>query len=309
MTQLQNAKYDTYERIVHLCQAHTATIDLLPVFKSDLAGLDNLLPEMLRLSGLITAESAVSDTKIIAKDNMIALTLDVCLNLGGYGIKTKDKSLEAIGKNSKSSLALGKEEAVIERCQAVAAKARELLKELISTRGMSESLLAKLDVAIAEFRALKPAPRRSLQDKSVLVAQLENLFEDAAIALTLMTGSAVNFKELPAEHQLAVAEFLARFERAMVTIASKKAATKVKFQFIDGVTKEKMTDVAISSGALNLTHIFRTEDTRAVNAVAHKGSDFTFAKTGYETATRENVHIKRGQITLVKVVMLPTKNE
>ena len=305
MTQLQNAKYDTYERIIHLCQEHEATVNLLPVFKSDLADLNSKLPEILRLSSLINADNDVSDTKATAKDNMIALTLDVCANLGGYGIKTKDKSLEAIGKNSKSGLSLGKEEAVIERCQAIARKARELLEALKTTRGMPESLLTKLEAAIAEFRALKPAPRRSLQDKSALTAQLESVFEDADIALTLMIGSAVNFKELPAEHQAAIGEFLARFERATVTIAPKKAVTKVKFQFTDSLTKEKVTDVAITSGALNLAHTFMTDDARALNSSPHKGSDFTFTKEGYETATRENVHVKKGQITLVKVVMMP----
>lgn len=303
MTQSQNVDYDTYERVIKCCKDNPDTVALMPVFANDLVHLESHIPDIRRLSGLISTDNTHTDNKAALKNDMIALALSVCTNLGGYGIMTKDNALEKIGKNSKSSLGVGKEEEILARCTAIADKARSLLTELTAKRGMPETLLTKLETAITDFRAIKPLPRSTQQDKSSYVEQLENVFDNADTAMTLLMGSAVNFKELDAKHQPAATEFLARLTRAATPIAARTARTKTKFEVSDGTTKQKITTFDVASVALNLNRSLTGNN--AVATSPHKGSDFAVSSAGYETAFVHNQRIKRGQVNIIKVELLP----
>lgn len=307
MTKDQIVKYDMYERVINCCNEKPAIVALIPVFKADLATLVSILPEIRRISGLINADNAHSDDKQKAKTDMLALGLNVCANLGGYGMMTKDKVLEKMGKYSKTSLGTGKEQEMLERCQNVAAKARELLPVLKAKRGMQESLLLNFEAAIVQFNTLKPIPRSSLQDKTTLIENLETAFADADIALALMTSCAVNFNDVDSALKNAAADFVVRFNRASTVISARTSATKVKFVYIDQSTKQKLSDVNVESTALKMSKTLISAKSAPIPAIPHEGSDFTFIKEGYVTVTKENVKIKKGQINIVVVEMMPIK--
>ena len=300
MTKDQNVKYDMYERVTKCCKENPAAVALNATFKADLAALDTSISEIRRLSKLINSDNAHFETKQGIKADMIALGLDVCANLFAYGLVIKDKNIEKMGKQTKTSLSTGKEEEILERCQLIAEKARELLKELQAKRGMPEMLLTKLENATVQFRDIKPEPRSAIQNKSTLIEKLAEAFANAEVAMTLMASSAVNFKGV-------ADDFYARFEKATGIIASKTSTTKIKFVVSDGVTKESIKNFQYESTTLNLPKTLMQAKSALIPTTHHKGSDFTVSSDGYETAYIESTKIIKGKTNIIKVELMPVK--
>lgn len=300
MTQEQISKFNMIERAVKFVKDNTATMATNPAFQADFNLLESQYNEMLRLTKLIESDGGHTQNKQTTKAGMIARGLDVCKHLNCLGILNKDSVLMKMSDHSKSSLSNGKEEEVLLRCQNIAEKARELLSELTTKRGIKEALLTQFEDDILQFRAIKPGPISAQQEKSVLKSELNTIFDMADMALTLLAGSALNFKE---EDDA----FLARFEKATAIIAYQTSTTKTKFVFINGETKERMTAVGVESTALNLNKILMTEKDMTVQTTYHEGSDFIFTKEGFEKASMQNMKIIKGKTNVIEVVMMPLK--
>ena len=309
MTKEQSVNYDMYERVVLCGKENAVTVARNPVFQGELAALENLLPEMRRLSGLINTTNDHADTKQSAKTEMVSLGVDVCANLGGYGVLTKDKTLAKLANASKSSLGTGKAEEILERCQGIADKAEELLPELMAKRGMPKILLAQFRAAIEAFRTKKTAPRSSLQDKSVLIGKLEGVFDDADVVMTLLTSSAVNFKTVADAFKTEAADFLKRFTIASTVIGARVSKTKAKFVVDNGETKEKITNFGVESTTLNIARTLMSEKTSVLTTKHHKGSDFIISSDGFESAFVERQKLIRGKVNVIKVTLMPKKRE
>jgi hypothetical protein len=194
---------------------------------------------------------------------------------------------------------------MLERCQNIADKARGLLTELETKRGMKEVVLTKFETAIAQYRAQKPLPRSSQQDKSMLIDKLEAVFDEADVLMTLLSSSVLNFNDVNEASQSIASDFVARFKMASMVISAKASKTKTKFIVENGETKEKITDYNLSSTALNLNKTLLGERSMSLPTVHHKGSDFVISKDGFETVVLENQKIKRGKTNVFKVVLKP----
>ena len=300
MTQSQNVEYDMYERVIKCCNENTATVTLNPAFQADLALLESKVAEINRLLGLLESGNAHSETKQDIKTAMVAFGLDVCTNLFAYGLVIQDKAIQKLSKHTKTSLGTGKEEEILQRCQNIAKKARELMSELQTKRGMQETLLTKFEESIVQFKAIKPEPRSAIQEKSTLIEEMAKAFEGADLAMTLLTSSAVNLKGI-------ADDFYARFDKATGTISPRTSTTKIKFDVTDGITNEKITDYQYESTALNLNKTMMNARSLLIPTPHHEGSDFAISSEGYETAVKENVKIIKGKINIIKVVLMPMK--
>ncbi len=300
MTLDQSSKFNMIERTVKFVKDNTETVATNPAFQADCNLLESQYNEILRLTKLIESDEGHTQNKQAIKTDMIAHGLDVCKHLNCLGIVNKDSVLMKMSDHSKSSLGAGKEEDVIVRCQKIAEKARGLLSELTTKRGMKEALLTQFEDDIVQFRVIKPGPISAKQEKSVLKSELNAVFDTADMALTLLAGSAINFKE---DNDA----FLARFEKATSIIAFQTSTTKTKFVFINGETKERMTAVGVESTALNLKKILMTDKDMTVQTTYHEGSDFVFTKEGFETAYMDNKKIIKGKINVIEVIMMPLK--
>ena len=300
MTRDQISKFNMIERAVKFVKDNTATVATNPAFQADFNLLESQYNEILRLTKRIESDSGHTQNKQTIRASMIARGLDVCKHLNCLGIVNKDNLLIKMSDHSKSSLGTGKEEEVLLRCQNIADKARELLSELTTKRGMKEALLTQFEDDIIQFRAIKPEPISAQQEKSVLKSELNAVFDTADMALTLLAGSAINFKE---DNDA----FLARFEKATSIIAYQTSTTKAKFVFINGETKERMTAVGVESTALNLNKILMTEKDMTMQTTFHEGSDFAFTKEGFQKAFMQNMKIIKGKTNLIEVIMMPLK--
>lgn len=306
----QNSKFEMYERTIKLCNDNPTKVALNPAFQEDKEALENHLPNIRRLSQAIKTGNAHAETKSKTKDEMIAAGLDVCTNLFGYGKKMGDDALVKMSTYTKSTLSKGKETDVVERCQSIADKARELLTELIAKRGMKESLLTNYESLLQNYKNIKSEPRSAIQERSALIKELDAEFEKADAAFALMISSAVNLKG-------EADEFLMRFAKAIVIISPKTSATKINFIVQNGETKEKILDYKVESNVINVTRSLSTARSLAMPLEPQKkgvkgekkekglGTDFTIMSEGFEPAVLKDQKIKKGKINNIKVVMMP----
>ena len=300
MTQEQICKFEMFERVIKYCNENAATVALIPAFQSDKIALENILPKIRQLAALVEADNAHTENKQSIKTDMVALGVDVCTNLMGYGLMTKDMALTKMSTHTKSSLGRGKEEEILQRCQSIAAKARMLLAQLMAKRGMHEELLTQFEDYVAQFQTIKPEPRSAMQEKTMLLTELLALFDEADLAMTLLSGSAVNFRNV-------ADDFLARFEKATSIFAPKTARTKIKVIAENMLTKTKISGFHLESSALNLTKQIAEAKPTAFFAMYHEGSDFVITKEGFEPVILENIKIIKGKVNVIRVQMTPLK--
>lgn len=298
MTAEQNSRFDAWERTVKVCNENPKDVALDATFKADKDSLESLLPNIRQLSKLANADNAYSEIKLNAKNTMVAMGMNVCTVLSGYALVTKSDDLKKMSKQSKTSLGDGKEEQIIERNGNIADKTRSLLPDLMAKRGMKESLLTDYEAAIDTYKNVKADPRSAIQNRSVLLSELETAMADGDDAFALLKASAINLMDIaPA--------FLTRFDAACGIIAPRTSTTKINFEVINGATQERMTNYAVSSNALNLRNHTFMGDTLA--SKSHKSADVTISCEGFESVTLDAERFKKGKNNTVRVVLMPIK--
>ena len=296
----QNSRFDTWERVIRVCSENPTEVALNPIFQEDKTALEMLLPTVRDLSKRVKLGNSHTDNKQKVKDSMIGLGLDVCINLNSYGVKMKDDALKKMSHHSKSSLGSGKEEQVIERNQNIADKARALLSELTTKRGMKATLLTDYEAAIVQYTNVKTEPRSAIQERTNLIAKLDATMLEGETAFELLKASAVNLKE-------SAAAFLSRFETACTVIAPRTASTKTTFVVTNGETNEKITDYTVDSSALNMNRMTVGAQAALMATKPHKGADFVISKEGFQTVVFDDVQIKKGKNNTIKVTLMPIK--
>jgi hypothetical protein len=297
----QNQKYEMYERVLKLCNENETNTALIAAFQSDKSLLESVYTDIRTLSKRLAEHNALSDKKQGIKTRMLLAGVDICTNLKGYSILTKDAELLKVSAFTKSTLGAGKEEDVLQRCENIRDKAIGLKTELMAKRGMQASLLEEFTASITEFQAIKPAPRANLQEKSNLLTEMDNLFDAADTAFTLLTGSAVNFKTL-------APNFLLRFNNATAIIAAPVSRTKVKIDAEHADTKEKLTGFTVVSQALSVNKSFLPDEKgTALNTVHHNEADLLVTCEGFESLVVPSQKIKKGRLNRIKVKMVPLK--
>ena len=305
----QIIKHEMYTRTIKLCNDHPDKVALNPAFQEDKEILENLLPNITRLSQIISGGNAHAENKLNIKTNLVSVGLDVCTNLHGYGKKIGDDALMKMSTYTKSTLGKGKEVDFLERCQNIAKKARDLVAELVSTRGMKESLLTNYEGLIQQYKDIKSEPRGAIQEKSALIQELDAEFVKAETAFDLMVGSAVNLKG-------EADEFLMRFTKAIIIIAPRISSTKINFIVENSETKEKILAYQVESNIVNMTRTPTAARALAMPIAPQKkgakkeksaGTDFTITSDGFETAILTGQKIKKGKVNTIKVVLNPIK--
>lgn len=292
----QNSRFDAWEHTIKVCDENPKEVALNAIFQADKDLLASLLPNIRELSKLANAENAHTEIKLKAKNTMIVTGLDVCKVLSSYAVITKDEDLKKMGKQSKSSLGEGKEEQIIERNQNIADKARKLLPELMTKRGMQESLLTHYETALDMYRTVKTDPRSAIQNRTALLTELDAAVAEADEAFGLLKVSALNLKD-------AASVFLTRFNAACGIIAPRTSPTKTIFSVTNGVTQESITNYVVNSAAMKLRN-HKVPASTLMNK-SHKAADITLSCDGFEPVTLAEQKLKRGKTNVINVVMMP----
>ena len=298
MNNNQSAKFKMYQSVEKVCREFATDFETKPTFKTEAEEFLALIPEIRRIDSLIGDDrTVVALTKNQVKDNMIDLTVDVSKNIRAVGLKTNDETLKVMAQMSVSALSAGKEEMVLQRCQRIATKAREILPAL-NERGMESTLLDELDEAIEVFKGKKPEPQHMRKEKSALIAQLAKQFEKGDILLELMALTLPNFKK-------SNPDFFDRFEAASVIETPITKSTKGKFLPENEATSELLTNFNVAIPTTGFSAFINGKDNPALEIPHHKDAQIVFTKEGFQTETLEHEKIVRGQVNRFAVKMKP----
>lgn len=298
MNNNQSAKFKMYQSVEKVCREFATDFETKPTFKTEAEEFLALIPEIRRIDSLIGDDrTVVALTKNQVKDNMIDLTVDVSKNIRAVGLKTNDETLKVMAQVSVSALSAGKEEMVLQRCQRIATKAREILPAL-NERGMESTLLDELDEAIEVFKGKKPEPQHMRKEKSALIAQLAKQFEKGDILLELMALTLPNFKK-------SNPDFFDRFEAASVIETPITKSTKGKFLPENEATSELLTNFNVAIPTTGFSAFINGKDNPALEIPHHKDAQIVFTKEGFQTETLEHEKIVRGQVNRFAVKMKP----
>ena len=298
MNNNQSAKFKMYQSVEKVCLEFATDFVSKPTFKTEADEFVALIPEIRRIDSLIGDDrTVVALTKNQVKDNMIDLTVDVSKNIRAVGLKTNDETLKVMAQVSVSALSAGKEEMVLQRCQRIATKAREILPAL-NERGMESTLLDELDEAIEVFKGKKPEPQHMRKEKSALIAQLAKQFEKGDILLELMALTLPNFKK-------SNPDFFDRFEAASVIETPITKSTKGKFLPENEATSELLTNFNVAIPTTGFSAFINGKDNPALEIPHHKDAQIVFTKEGFQTETLEHEKIVRGQVNRFAVKMKP----
>ena len=298
MNNNQSAKFKMYQSVEKVCREFATDIATKPIFKTEADEFVALIPEIRRIDGLIGDDrTVVALTKNQVKDSMIDLTIDVSKNIRAVGLKTNDETLKAIASTSVSALSAGKEEMVLQRCQRIATKAREILTAL-NERGMASTLLDELDEAIEVFKGKKPEPQHIRKEKSALIAQLGKQFETGDSLLELMALTLPNFKK-------SNPDFFNRFEAASVIETPITKTTKGKFLPENETTGDLLTNFNVAIPTTGFSAFINGKDNPSLEIPHHRDAQIVFTKEGFEMATLEHEKIVRGQMNRFVLKMKP----
>ena len=298
MNNNQSAKFKMYQSVEKVCREFATDFATKPTFKTEAEEFVALIPEIRRIDSLIGDDrTVVALTKNQVKDNMIALTIDVSKNVRAVGLKTNDETLKVMAQVSVSALSAGKEEVVLQRCQRIATKAREILPAL-NERGMESTLLDELDEAIEVFKGKKPEPQYMRKEKSALIAQLAELFEKGDILIELMALTMPNFKK-------SNPDFFDRFAAASVIETPITRTTKGKFLPENETTGELLTNFNVAIPTTGFSAFINGKDNPTLEMPYHKDAQIVFTKEGFETSMLEHEKIVRGQVNRFSVKMKP----
>lgn len=297
MNQENQSTLNKWKRTIKCCNESPKETALNPVFKADKEALESLLPKILALSKALDMENDHAENKKNIKNLLLDACLDVCVNLNGYGLVTNNVTLAKLGDYNKSSLGKGKEADVLQRCQDVADKAREIFSDLNVKRGMPETFLTTLEDLVKQYETAIPEPKDAQKEKSTALAELDKIFVEGENLFKLLIGSSINLKPI-------AKEFLVRFNKASKHIAPQTSPTKINFLVTNSITKQKISDFLQTSQALGVRSIMNISDA-ATTILPHKNADFIIEREGFESAILTGLHIKKGQINTFRVKLTP----
>ena len=298
MTSNQNSLFNMYQAVAKVSDDFAALVASVPAFKADMDTLTAIIPQIRRIDAALGVNR--SDDTVLknqTKDDMCALAFNAANNIKAHGIKTKDESLKSLGTTSVSALKAGTEEDCLQRCQRIAEKARLLLAPL-QERGYRLIELESLEAQIAQFTALKPQPQVNKKEKSALVVELNDKFNEADDALETIRLILGNFEK-------SNPDFHKRFENVLLRIDPYTKTTKIKFVPENAITGELLKNFEVT----NTSNGFRASVNGAANptfdSTHHNDTNFVFTKEGFKDAVVEHVKVIRGKVNRITVKMKP----
>ena len=297
MTQLQLNKLDAFERVVKNFNQNPAAVALNATFQADAKTLETKVAGMRSLITRVSAINALAETKQGIKTNMLELAQDICLIMTAYGVQVGDAEATKVSKFSKSTLSKGTGEEIYQRCVGIAEKARELVAELKDKRGMPESLLKQFEGSVAQFKDIKSEPQGAIQERKISNSELEKLFGEADVAVTMLVSSSVYLKGI-------ADEFLSRFHNDRTVAAIQVSTTKANIDVQHSTTGEKIFNFQMDSTHLNLSHKSTSVKDKTVTINHHKAAEMVISSEGFHPAYVTQ-RIKKGQVNKIIVKLIP----
>ena len=297
MTQLQINKLDAFERVVKNFGQNPAVVALNATFQADAKTLETKVVSLRSLITRVSATNAFAETKQSIKSNMLEFAQDICLIMTAYGVQVGNAEAIKVSKFTKSTLSKGTGEEIYQRCVGIGEKTRELVAELKDKRGMPESLLKQFEGSVAQFKDIKSEPQGAIQERKISNTELEKLFGEADVAMTMLVSSSIYLKGI-------ADEFLSRFHNDRTIAAVQGSTTKANIDVQHGITGEKIFNFRVDSTHLNLSHKSTSVKDKTVTTNYHKAAELAISSEGFHTAYVTE-RLKKGQINKIIVKLIP----
>jgi hypothetical protein len=140
------------------------------------ATADDLVQQILENSLKQSAATGFAEVKKLAKQTMLKTAFKVCCGLRSLASATGNTQLTAQSDFSRSGLAAGREQDVINRCQSLLDLGNANADALAEKYNVSASDLKALKTAIANFTLAQPKPRKGIAESASATAELVTLF-------------------------------------------------------------------------------------------------------------------------------------
>lgn len=123
-----------------------------------------------------SAATGFAKFKTSARKTMLDTAFKVCSSLTSLASKTQDSKLSAQSDFSRTDLASGREQDVINRCQTLLDPGTANAAPLAAKYNVSANDLKALKTAIADFTAAQPKPRQGISASASATVELVDLF-------------------------------------------------------------------------------------------------------------------------------------
>jgi len=123
-----------------------------------------------------SAATGLTSFKSGVRQAMLAAAFKVCSGLTSLASKTQDTKLAAQANFSRTGLASGREQDVINRCQTLLDLGTANAAPLAAKYNVTANDLKALKTAIADFTAAQPKPRLGISASASATAELVDLF-------------------------------------------------------------------------------------------------------------------------------------
>jgi hypothetical protein len=139
----------------------------------------NLVQQILQRSLQQSSATGFAELKRLAKETMLRTAFKVGCGLTSLASATGNVQLAAQTGFSRSGLAAGREQEVLNRCQSLLALGNTNAAALAAKYNVNASDLTALNTAIGNFTIAQPKPRKGITVSAAATAELVALFAQA----------------------------------------------------------------------------------------------------------------------------------
>ncbi len=282
----QEDKLSMYYVVKNTCEKYQATWTTNAVFAATYNLWVAKIPlieanrdiQALGIKGVTTSKSEMRDT-------MIAKTIFVEKRLQSFATVVNNLELLESIKYTATDLNKARDNDVVAMCNIVYTKARDNARA-IETYGVTEDILAELQLAITEYSASLPKPKAARSQAKTATENLSKLFKEADALLK---------KRLDLDIELfktTKPEFYSQYNTARIVIATGGFATSVIGCITNATTGEPMKGVTITFVATN-------EGT--AKAAATEPAKPVVKKSAYKGRFRASLHENTYRVTVEKI--------
>ena len=140
------------------------------------ASTQNLVQQILQRSLEQSSATGFAELKRLARQTMLRTAFKVCCGLKSLASATGGAQLAAQTDFSRSDLAAGREQDVINRCQSFLALGNTNAAALAAKYNVNANDLTALGTAIGNFTIAQPKPRKGISVSAAATAELVALF-------------------------------------------------------------------------------------------------------------------------------------
>lgn len=177
MNNNQNNKFRSYQAVELVLETNQPIWANLPAFVTAAGEFSNVIAEILALAQTQASREGAASEKAYALEALGDAAFEVGAAVHAYAVTTQDYALEGRVDFSRSTIAYGREAAVLARVRDIQAAATEQLANL-ADYGITQAKLTALKKKIDAFEVSLARPRQQIAAGSAATQSLQGKFNE-----------------------------------------------------------------------------------------------------------------------------------